>query len=122
MDRRRVERWIAAYEKAWRSSGTDMLPELFAPEVEYLTSPWAEPIVGLEELARFWEAERQGPGEAFSMDADVVAVELETAVIRVDVEYESPPDRWRNLWVVLFAQSGRCMRFEEWPFSPGGGP
>lgn len=119
MDRRRVERWITAYEKAWRSPGTAMLSELFTPDVEYHPSPWADPVVGLEALAQFWESERTGPDEPFSMDADVVAVELETAVIRVEVEYETPPSRWRDLWVAEFALGGRCARFEEWPFAPG---
>ena len=118
MDRRRVERWVASYERAWRAPGTDMLSELFAPEVRYVPSPWAEPITGLDELARFWEAERHGPDEEFSMEAEVLAVEMETAVIRVEVEYASPARRWRDLWVVVFAPSGRCTRFEEWPFSP----
>ncbi|MHB8680675.1 MAG: nuclear transport factor 2 family protein [Acidimicrobiales bacterium] len=119
MDRRRVERWLTWYEKAWRTEGTAALEELFTPDVVYLTSPWAEPIRGLEELAAFWEAERQGPDEAFTMQAEVIAVEMESAVARVEVEYHDPPRQWRDLWVMLFAPGGRCSRFEEWPFQPG---
>jgi len=122
MDRRRVERWLAAYDKAWRTPGTALLSELFAPEVEYLPSPWTEAVVGLDALAEFWEAERHGADEEFSMHADVVAVEMETAVVRVDVEYASPPRRWRDLWLVMFALSGRCTRFEEWPLAEDQGP
>lgn len=119
MERRWVERWLAAYEKAWRSSGTAMLEELFTPEVFYLPSPWAEPVCGLEALAGFWESERQGPDEPFTMHSQVVAVELETAAVRVDIDYEDPPRSWRDLWVLTFAGGGRCARFEEWPFAPG---
>ena len=118
VERRWVERWIAGYEKAWRAAGTAMLAELFTPEVVYLVSPWAEPVVGLDALRALWEAERDGPDESFTFDAHVLAVDVETAVVRVDVEYHDPPRSWRDLWVVVFAPGGRCARFEEWPFSP----
>jgi len=114
-----VERWVAGYEKAWRTPGTASLDELFTADATYLVSPWAEPIEGLEALRVFWEDGRQGADEPFTMTAEVLAVELETAVIRVDVEYEHPPRRWRDLWVIVFSTGGRCRRFEEWPFAPG---
>ncbi len=116
MDRRWVERWIAGYDKAWRSPGTATLSELFTPEVVYLPAPWAAPVVGLVPLAEFWESRRHGPGEPFTMHGEVVAVELDTAVVRVEVGYQAPVRSWRNLWVVTFAIGGRCARFEEWPF------
>jgi len=113
-----VERWIAGYDKAWRAPGTAMLAELFTPDVVYLVSPWAEPVAGLDALRALWEAERHGPDESFTFDARVLAVEMETAVVRADVEYHDPPRSWRNLWVIVFAPGGRCARFEEWPFGP----
>jgi len=118
MDRRRVERWTQGYEKAWRTAGTEMLAELFTPDVVYSPAPWSEPVVGLEALEQYWESERQGPDEDFSMEAEVLAVEMETAVVRVAVDYHEPPRSWRDLWVVLFSPSGRCCGFEEWPFAP----
>jgi len=120
MDRTDVMRWIAAYERAWRSAGTDQLAMVFAPEVTYRTSPWDEPVKGLEELARLWEHERAGPDEGFVMESDVVVVEGRTAVVRVSVDYDDPAvGRWRDLWVLQFATGGRCAVFEEWPFAPG---
>ena len=54
------------------------------------------------------------------MSADVVAVDGETAVVRVSVDYDRPDGgRWRDLWVMRFAEDGRCSSFEEWPFAPG---
>lgn len=119
MDRRRVERWLTAYEKAWRTEDTEMLEELFTPGIVYLTAPWAEPVAGLDALSVFWEEGRRSAAEAFAMNAEVLAVEMETAVAHVDVDYDDPPRQWRNLWVMVFAPGGRCSRFEEWPFRPG---
>jgi hypothetical protein len=122
MDRTDVMRWIEDYEKAWRSPGTDQLGVVFAPEVTYRTSPWAEPVTGLDDLARLWEHERAGPDEGFTMESEVVAVEGRTAVVRVSVDYDDPAvGRWRDLWVLQFTTGGRCAVFEEWPFAPAEG-
>lgn len=119
MDRRRVERWIAGYDKAWRTAGTGMLAELFTPDIVYSPLPWADPVVGLDAVAAYWEASRQGPDEDFSLKTEVLATEMETAVVRADVEYHSLGSSWRDLWVITFSSSVRCARFEEWPFASG---
>jgi len=120
MDRRAVEQWVAGYERLWRTPGTDELVDLFLPDATYLPSPWAQPIEGLDEIAQFWDAERDDADEEFTMSSDVVAVDGGTAVVRVFVEYGAPRNRrWRDLWVLRFAGDGRCSSFEEWPFAPG---
>jgi len=113
-----VQRWITEYEVAWRTPGTARLAELFTPDVSYRPAPWSSPVRGLDELALLWEAERAGPDEEFAMTSEVVAVDGDTAVVRVHVDY-SPPDgrSWRDLWIVRFASGGRCAVFEEWPIA-----
>ena len=119
MDRTTAEQWVAHYERLWRTPGTDLLAELFVPDASYLPSPWAQPLEGLEAIARFWEAERKGADEEFTMASEVVAVDAGTAVVRVFVEYDASESKpWRDLWVLRFAADGRCSSFEEWPFAP----
>jgi len=120
LNRSRVEVWIAAYERAWRTAGAEPLRELFAEDATYSMGPYEGPARGLEEIGALWERERQGPDEEFEMEHRVVAVEGDTAVVRVEVEY-GPPQRlqYRDLWIVRFAPDGRCREFEEWPFWPG---
>jgi len=119
MDRQALENWVARYERAWRSPGTASLLELFTPDISYLPSPWADPHEGLDAVERFWEAERDGPDEEFEMSSEVVAVDGPVAVVRVFVDYGAPGhSRWRDLWVMRFADDGRCSSFEEWPFAP----
>ncbi|MEQ7124159.1 nuclear transport factor 2 family protein [Actinopolymorpha sp. B11F2] len=119
MDRDAVERWVAGYERAWRTPGTEPLAELFSPDVSYRPSPWARPIVGLSRLGAWWEAERDGPDESFAMTSDVVAVDGNTAVVRIEVAYlGDDPTRWRDLWILQFDADGRSVGFEEWPFAP----
>ncbi len=117
-----IEAWVAGYERAWRMAGTSGLGELFAEDATYRMSPYEEPAVGLAEIAELWERERQGPGEEFEIEHETVALDGDTAVVRVEVRYGGPEKlKYRDLWVIRFDADGRCQAFEEWPFWPGQG-
>jgi hypothetical protein len=121
MNRAEAREWVDRYERAWRTAGTAGLSTLFAADATYQTAPFAKPHRGLTEIAAMWEAERLGPDERFSMSAEIVAVEGDTAVLRVRVLYGPPKDQeYRDLWIVRFDGEGRCVAFEEWPFWPPG--
>lgn len=112
-------RWLDAYERAWRTAGTDRLADLFTADVTYSPSPWREPVRGLEQLGPFWESARDSADEAFTMTREIVVVDGDTAVVRVAVDYlDESPRQWRDLWVLRFAADQRCHAFEEWPFAP----
>ena len=65
--------------------------------------------------------ERLGPDEDFEMSSEVVAVEGDTGIARIEVRYGSPKDtEYRDLWVVRLNDAGLCFHFEEWPFWPPG--
>ena len=120
VDRASVARWITAYEAAWRAPGTDALAEIFTPASTYLQGPFEEPVIGLPAIARMWEGERDGPEEVFHLASDIIAVEDDTAVVRVEVRYGDPvTQEYLDLWLVRFDADGRCAGFEEWPFWPG---
>ncbi len=119
MEHEDVRKWIESYERAWRTPGTTALSGLFTENAGYVMSPWAATVDGMDAIGELWEAEREGPDETFTMRSEVVAVDGDTAVVRVEVEYADPgAGRWRDLWVLRFAGDGRCRHFEEWPFSP----
>jgi ketosteroid isomerase-like protein len=120
VDREHVARWIAAYEAAWRAPGADALTGIFAPDSTYLQGPYEEPVIGRPAIARMWDREREGPDEVFQLASDIIAVDGDTAVVRVEVSYGDPvTQEYRDLWLVRFAADGRCAAFEEWPFWPG---
>lgn len=120
LDRIAVDAWVDSYERAWRTPGTESLRGLFTAEATYRMSPYEEPATGLVQIAELWERERKGPDEEFEIAHEIVAVEADTAVIRLEVQYGGPDRlRYRDIWVVRFAADGRCREFEEWPFWPG---
>jgi ketosteroid isomerase-like protein len=119
-DRMMVARWLAGYEAAWRSPGTDGLAEIFTDDAVYLHSPYEEPVVGLDAIRRMWDEERDGPGEVFTLATGIVAVDGPTAVVRAEVRYGDPVrQEYRDLWVIRLRDDGRCNGFEEWPYWPG---
>jgi ketosteroid isomerase-like protein len=119
MERAQVAEWVDAYERAWRTAGTDHLGELFTQDATYLPSPFAAQIEGLDAIAGFWEEEREGHDEVFTLESEVVAVDGDTGVVRCDVAYGEPHSQlYRDLWIVRLDEHGRCFHFEEWPFWP----
>jgi len=119
LTRSQVTAWLKSYERAWRAIGTAGLAELFTENATYQLSPYDEPIAGLAAIAAMWERERTGPDERFTMSSEIVALDTNVAVVRIEVHYDGPPPRqYRDLWVIRFDETGRCEAFEEWPFWP----
>ncbi|MGH2975293.1 MAG: YybH family protein [Solirubrobacterales bacterium] len=120
LDRTAVNAWVDGYERAWRAPGTESLRGLFTPEATYRMSPYEEPAAGLPQIAELWERERKGPDEEFEIAHEVVALDGDIAVVRLEVQYGGPGRlQYLDLWIVRFAADGRCREFEEWPFWPG---
>ena len=112
--------WVSAYERAWRTAGTDQVAELFTPDATYQMAPFEDRRRGLAAIAELWEDEREGPDEVFTLQFEVVAVEGDTGVVRCEVAYGAPHNRiYRDLWIIRLDEDGRCFHFEEWPFWPG---
>jgi hypothetical protein len=121
VSRTQIREWVTDYERAWRTDGSGPLSGLFSEDATYSTSPFEEPHRGLAAIASMWERERLGPDESFAMNSEVVAVEADTAVVRVEVRYGPPKEKlYRDLWIVRLDADGRCIHFEEWPFWPPG--
>ena len=118
MTRETVELWIAAYEAAWRAPGTEQLSNVFAQNATYSLDPYQPTITGLDAITKMWDDERS-EGEQFEMSHEIVAVEGDTAVVRVHVQYRKPREQeYRDLWVIKLDAAGLCTHYEEWPFFP----
>jgi ketosteroid isomerase-like protein len=116
MDRAAVMTWVEGYEQAWRDSDAKAMQTLFTPDVRYRRSPYTPPLAGYEPLAEFWT---QDENEVFTMSAEPVAVEGDTAVVRVLVNYGGDrPQEYTDLWLMHFAADGRVDDFEEWAYWP----
>jgi uncharacterized protein (TIGR02246 family) len=115
MDRTAVMTWVAEYERAWREQDVDAVGRLFTDDATYLRSPYDDPpLQGVSAIREFWPDDTP-----FAMTASPVAVEGDSAVVRVEVQYGGErPQEYLDLWVVDFAPDGRAVRFEEWAYWP----
>jgi ketosteroid isomerase-like protein len=110
-------RWVAGYEAAWRNQDLDAVEELFTEDARYRSSPYEDSRIGHAAIKAFWQDD---DGEVFTMTAAPVAVDDQTAVVRVEVRYGDPVrQEYRDLWVMRFAEDGRVEDFEEWAYWPG---
>lgn len=110
-------RWVDGYERAWRNSDDDAVVQLFSDDAAYRASPYEPSATGHDAIKAFW---LEDAGKSFAMQAEVVAVEGDAAVVRVGVVYDGPPEQeYRDLWVLRFAPDGRVADFEEWAYWPG---
>jgi hypothetical protein len=115
----RFNSWLEAYEAAWRTAGTSALTRLFTEGASYRPGPFELTISGLDAIGEFWEAVRGGPDEVFSLTYELIAVQGDIGVARVEVTYAGSRQRtYRDLWVITLAPDDRCRAFEEWPFHP----
>jgi hypothetical protein len=120
VDRTHLARWMQSYERAWRTAGTEALDRLFTAQATYRPGPFEATVTGLAAIAAFWEDQRDGPDEPFTMRWEPVAVEGSIGVARVEVAYGGAQARvYRDLWIVTLEADGRCAAFEEWPFFEG---
>jgi len=117
MDRDDVMRWVAGYERAWRESDRLAVDTLFTEDAAYRASPYEPSGIGLNAIKEFWANDA---GRTFVMDARVVAVDGDVAVVRVYVQYLAPNEQeYRDMWILRFAPDGRVSDFEEWAYFPG---
>lgn len=117
MNREDVMRWVASYERAWRDGDVDAVESLFSEHAAYRASPYEASEVGHGAIKAFWLDDE---GESFTMDAALIAMDGDNAVVRVEVRYGDPVrQEYRDLWVLRFAEDGRVADFEEWAYWPG---
>ena len=109
--------WVRGYELGWRAGQPSAVESLFTEDARYLRSPYEEPLQGHQAIKDFWLADE---GETFTMTSELVAVDGDAAVVRVEVHYGAPiRQEYRDLWLLSFADDGRVREFEEWAYWPG---
>ena len=98
-NRAAVSAWVEGYERAWRTAGTDALATLFTDDATYSMDPYRAAVAGRAAIDALWDRERAGPDEPFTMTWELVAVEGDTGVVRVEVAYHDSGNEFRDLWL-----------------------
>jgi ketosteroid isomerase-like protein len=117
-----VQRWLDAYSYAWESYDPDEIGALFSEDAEYRLHPWDEGddvIRGRQAIVDAWLRQPDPRGTYVGRYRPLV-VEGDSAVTTGTSRYYTDATRttldreYHNLFVLRFAEDGRCRSFTEW--------
>jgi ketosteroid isomerase-like protein len=119
MERTDVQAWLDRYVEAWRTNDRGQIGDLFADDAVYRYRPYggdARAAIGLEAIVEAWLDEGDPPGsweaayEPFAVDGDRAVA---TGVSRYFATNTDPERTYHNVFLLRFADEGRCAEFTE---------
>jgi len=117
VDRSSVQAWLVRYIHAWESNDAETIGELFTEEATYSYGPFRDDVLGRDAIVRSWLEDQDEPG-SWSAEYHPVAVEGDTAIANGRSRYLEPDGSMRteydNVFLLRFAEDGRCAEFREW--------
>jgi ketosteroid isomerase-like protein len=122
VDTAQVQRWLDAYAHAWKTYDSDEISALFTDDAEYRWHPWDEGdevARGRAQIVAAWLENRDRAGTYHGAyhpllvhDDQAIAVGLSSYY--TDETQTTLNRAYHNLWVLRFAEGGRCRSFTEW--------
>lgn len=109
----RLDTWMDGYVLAWSTNDREDIEALFTAEAVYDPQTADGEWEGIDEIVKRWqEVEDQEDNWDFEW---LPLVETdEVAVVTGKTRYLEPATSYRNLFVIRFAEDGRCYDFTEW--------
>jgi ketosteroid isomerase-like protein len=115
--REAASRWLDAYVEAWKTYDRDRIADLFTTDAQYRYHPYDEPVRGRDAIVESWFEDPDEPG-TYEGSYEPVAVDGDVAVAVGTTSYRNASgvvDRiYDNVYVMRFADDGRCREFTEW--------
>ena len=119
MERSLVVDWLKAYMHAWETYSPEAIGDLFTDDATYSYHPFDDPVVGRTAIVESWLKDQDAPG-TFAADYRPIAIDGNVAVVNGRSSYFKDSSRreltkeWDNIFVIQFANDGRCSSFREW--------
>ena len=116
MDRDALASWLDAYGRAWETKDGDGAVALFSQDCEYIETPFSEPMLGLDAVRAYWDITASQQDIRF--EHEVLAAEGERGIAWWRATFtrvpEGVPVVLDGIFVLDFADDGRCRRLREW--------
>lgn len=109
----RLEAWMDRYVAAWDTNEPERIAALFTSEAVYDPQTADGPWHGVEEIVGGWIEIDDTPGN-WEFEWRPLVEREDLAVVTGRTRYIDPPASYRNLFVIRFAEDGRCRDFTEW--------
>ncbi len=114
-----LQAWLDAYVDAWRTYDPADIATLFSENAIYAYHPWDEGealVRGRDAIVANW-LEEQDPPNSWEAQYQPLMVEGDQAIATGITRY-AEGKTYYNLWVLRFAEGGRCAEFVEWFMVP----
>lgn len=122
MNTAELEIWLQAYGRAWESRDPRAASELFAEQIRYYETPFAEPAVGRQGVSEYWASATHGQRDVF-FSFEVVTLAANTGVVRWSAELTRAASGCRRMldgvFLLRFDDAGLCTELREWWHSSG---
>lgn len=109
---------LAAYKRGWEGRAPDELLELFGRDIDYRADPFAEPLIGLNQVRALWNDLAAGQAHV-EFDAERVWVSGNTVLCSWHAAYTRRATaervRARGFMTLELGDDGRVVRLRQWP-------
>jgi hypothetical protein len=116
-DMEQVGVWLGRYVDAWTSNDRSEIESLFTTDAVYHAEPYTAPLVGATAIADAWLAQ---PDEPWMWSATYAPL-LVSGDLGVGVGTSTyyavggaVENVYHNIFVLTFAEDGRCSEYREW--------
>lgn len=109
----RLDVWMDRYVLAWSSNETEHIEELFTEDAVYDPQTADGEWEGRDEIIARWQ-EIDDSEDNWDFEWQPIVETDDLAVIQGRTNYFDPPISYRNLFIIRFAEDGRCSDFTEW--------
>ncbi|MGH8945112.1 MAG: nuclear transport factor 2 family protein [Acidimicrobiia bacterium] len=109
----RLDRWMDGYVLAWSSNEEEHIRALFTEEAVYDPQTAGGEWYGIDAIVANWQDIDDDEDDWMFQWRPLVETD-DLAVVTGTTRYLDPPADYRNLFVIRFAEDGRCHDFTEW--------
>jgi hypothetical protein len=117
VDLQQVGAWLGRYVDAWTSNDRGQIEGLFTEDAVYHAEPYHEPILGAKAIADAWLSD---PDEPWMWSADYAPLLVDgnigvaTGTSTYHADDGTVENVFHNIFVLTFAEEGRCSEYREW--------
>lgn len=107
-----LDRWLAAYVRAWGTNSAEDVGALFTDDAEYRAYPWSPPVRGRDGIVAWWLSAADAPDD-HRFSSTPIGRDGSRHFVQGRTVYDDGRT-YENLWIVDLKEDGRASAFTEW--------
>jgi uncharacterized protein (TIGR02246 family) len=119
-----MSEWLDSYGKAWETRNANAAAEIFTEDATYRVTPYEEPHVGKDAVREYWAGVTENQRNV-QFEHQALSVKGDTGIAHWSASFDVAPDGTKvgldGIFVLEFADDGKCRRLREWWHLKGDG-